>query len=298
VSHTEYVADVDYAGSDPTVTTTYAVNPQRTATFPWLFALATRFEMFRFRKLKFHYRPSCGTATDGFVCLGFDFDYYDSQPIKSSMLTWKYSAKSACWQSVSLDVSNDSRLATMRYCNYDSSNGDARLDMLGNFFMMSSSNASKSLGELFIEYEIEFRQPAYKIPSALYQKMEGAPASNSAQLFNNVISNVGNMLCEHIPASNSFLIKDVCKLFVSLTQFGSGITSDPIIAVTTPVGNPSAESTWTQTFASHNSGGGTRQGVLDVKVPPVILSFSNSSGNAGSQQGFVRMGTYAVYPNA
>jgi len=94
--------------------------------------------MYRFDKLVFKYKPSCGTNTDGYVVLAFDFDAYDANPDKQAMLAWKYSAKTAPWSEIQLNCTTDSRMATFRYCDY-STRSDARLDLLGNLFFLATT---------------------------------------------------------------------------------------------------------------------------------------------------------------
>ena len=59
----------------------------------------------------------------------------------------------------------------MRYCNYAATNGDARLDMLGNLWILVETPSAHTIGEIYVDYEVEFRQPAYKIPPAVYAKV-------------------------------------------------------------------------------------------------------------------------------
>jgi len=284
VTHTEYCFDIT-ATTGAGTGKVERINPQRASVFTWLSALATRFEMYRFRRLKFHYKPSVGTSNDGYVLLGFDFDAYDvgvdgspTPASKPEMLAWKYSSKCAVWQSTTLDVTPDSRLATMRYCDFNY-RGDARLDILGNLEIRAASDVEKFVGEIFVEYTVEFRQPSYKVPPSLYQTWENP--SNSA--FNDwfaVRPPTGNIFS--VPSSNHTLyLYDVGKFLVDMIVHSSvgDIASNNVLTVTAPAGT---EAQWnlTNTAAFHSAADAFSQYVLEVLVPPVILNATGMSGNA------------------
>jgi len=291
VKHSEYITDVS-TGNDSTYTSSFAVNPQRTATFPWLSAIATRFEMYKFRRLAFHYRPSTGTATDGWIALGFDFDFYDEQPTKSGMLVWKYSAKSAVWQSCTLNASGDSRLSTMRYCNYAATNGDARLDMLGNLWVLVETPSTHTIGEIYVDYEVEFRQPAYKIPPSLYAKVKTSGNKDYANIWDQAVKQ-GNMLLTNV-AGHTVTLNDVGEFFVDFLQWGNSIATTPIFNVTQPIGSPGSEFSFTSGPGYHVNGNQMGvQGKLKVMVPPVNLSVLNNVASTASAEAELRIATGA-----
>jgi hypothetical protein len=294
VSHMEYVQDIAAVGSG-VVTTQFVVNPQRTATFPWLSAMATRFEVYKFRKLAFHYKPSTGTSTDGWVALGFDFDYYDEAPSKSTLLAWKYASKSAAWQNTTLDISNDARLSIAKYANYSATSGDARLDMLGNLWVLADSTSSGTLGELFVSYEVEFRQPAFKIPPALYASVKSKTTNNNKDtVFAGGATIVGNLLTSLVN-SNTVSINDIGEFLVEYAQVGAGQTASPFMTFVQPSGSPS--SSFEVLGNRDNIDTGNLTGIISkrikVNVAPVNVAVGNSTGTAGAQYGELRIGTYA-----
>lgn len=170
VSHMEYICDV--SSSLDFVSRSRRLNPQDPGTFTWLSAIATRFEFYKFRKLSVHYRPSCSTATDGFVIVGVDFDAYDEAPSKVSMLAWKSSTKAAFWQEIDLDVSSQLSSLPLKYAD-TASPGDERVSDLGKLWIATDQGTTvKCRGEIFVQYVVEFQQPSYKIPPALYYAMD------------------------------------------------------------------------------------------------------------------------------
>lgn len=269
ISHMEYIGDVETAV--PNAEYTFQCNPQNGTTFTWLSALATRFEMYRFKRLKFTYKPSCSTATTGFVVLGFDFDSYDSFPTKVSVLAWKYSAKSALWQECSLDTSNDARMSTFRYCNYDSTSGDKRLDFLGNLFVLANGPSSLVSGELYVSYECEFRQPAYKIPPALafYAQQDFMP--NLGDYFS-ALSQLSGNVSVTFPNAYTMIINTAGQYLLSSVVGGSGILGFTDIVFSAE--NSSSKFIDSNRSATSDPGQTESSYYLNVNVPPVRATFS------------------------
>lgn len=291
VAHTEFVCDVSTSTS-ARASYIQRLNPQRATIFTWLSAIASRYEMYRFRSLKFHYKPSCSTQTTGYVVLGFDFDALDymdgDPPSKPEMLAWKYSVKSSPWQPCNLDVSADSRLSTFRYCDQtDRITGDPRLDALGTLVMMPSSTSAQFVGELFVSYIVEFRQPSYKLPPALYAERATTSfvtdfrdwfGSSEALFLQNF---AGNLAVKYID-KYTLQIGDIGKLLVTSVASGTtGVNNSPTVTLALPSSSPSASATLTQVFNTNN---GTTQAVseyyLDITVPPVNLVWSSVNGTS------------------
>jgi len=290
ITHTEFVQDVASGGAGGGAVLYLPVNPQRASVFTWLAAIATRFEMYRFEKLKFMYRPSLGTSQSGWVVLAFDFDAYDNPttqtneanyPSKSEMLTWKYSSKSAVWQDCSLDLSADSRISTYRYCDI-SSRGDLRLDLLGNMFVRALTlGDTLACGELFVEYTVRFRQPSYKIPPALYSQVGDGnwvwPAPNFWFPVGTPVA--GNMAVQRV-SNNQLLINDVGQFLLSVAMAASGsIAGSPTVTYSVPPTSPSAN--WEDTLLSsyHSFTGAGLLSYLRVETPPVLATFTQPSGS-------------------
>lgn len=294
IQHMEYVADVAITNGSQTYS--YAVNPQRSEVFTWLTAIATRFEMYKFHSLKFHYKPSCATTTPGYVILGFDFDFYDAAPVKSTILAWKYSAKTVPWAGVSLSVSTDSRLSTFRYNNFTVGSGqDGRLDILGNLWLIvNGAGVSDDLegGEIYIDYDIEFRQPSYKIPPALYASFQGPDSSGT--LTTPFTDLVGNMLLEKVPGdATKFTIKDVGKFIVDFVASGSGQSTRPTMSVAAAAAGAQFLDTAVNNWVDANGTASGLQHLIEVLVPPVYVT-TNVTATAGTKTGIWKLATYAA----
>jgi hypothetical protein len=258
------------------------VNPQRPQLFTWLSAIATRFEMYKFERLVFHYKPSCSTTTSGWVALGFDFDAYDAIPDKSAMLAWKYSTKCSPWQSCTLDVSQDSRISTYRFADYGS-RGDIRLDFLGHVVALAYSPTTAFVGELMVSYTVRFRQPSYKLPPVLYQTMEGSPMQTSNEFFaregettSALLQNTGNVYY-NILSKNAIRLYDVGKFLVTAAiTADSSVASNLTVAYTAPA--PTSMGTNVLVDRVHNATAAMAQYVVESLIPPIDLTFTGSTG--------------------
>lgn len=298
ISHTEFMADVTALA---TVTTSVTrTNPQNSSMFTWLNAIATRYEMYRFRKLKFHYKPSCSTANQGYYVMGFDFDALDqtnglsaTYPGKAEMLTWKHSTKCAVWEHATLDVSSDSRMQTFRYCDDSSSfdverGGDARLDVLGNFVQLYKGGSTLLIGEVFVEYTIEFRIPSYKIASALYKTILSGPMPSSNQFWQTTSEVTGNAHLTRI-AANQFTINDVGEFLLDVIATNNGGT--PLsVALSNPTSAPSSVGSLYNLLQFESVSNGFYSCGILVEVAPMLVTILGAIGV--SVAGQIRLATY------
>lgn len=234
VEHFEYIADVF---SSPTNRVySYPINPQNPGTFSWAFALATRYEMYKFSNLSFHYRPSIATSTNGFVVMGFDYDAYDPSPSKSSILNWKFSSKCAVWEAADLSVTSGLGNVPAKYCNATSPAGsDKRIDNLGNLFLMTQSVGLATdtvIGELFVSYSVKLIIPSLIIPNALYWKSFNPSATStsdylgSASFFPGTVSTASNLNVERV-SGNVFRINTPGKYIID-SQIGGVSSTAPV----------------------------------------------------------------------
>lgn len=301
ITHSEYAVDV-YQQSIGLGTSSWNINPQKSDIFPWLSAIATRFEMYRFKKLRFRYAPSCSTTTGGYTCLGFDFDATDyaptDAPSKGTMLTWKYSVKCSPWEGIILDLSPDTSKTPFKYCDTSRSEAittfDPRFDALGTLFVIAEAPGASSsfIGEIFVDYEIELIQPAYKIPTALYytaRSVNNLPGAD--QPFKQPITTSGNMNVIFNPATpGSFTIADAGSFLVQLIETGTSITSAlNALSMTT---FPGSNATVSEVIRKYSSDGTKSwlEALLNVKTPPVQLTYSGGNGlNLSSD---LRVSTY------
>lgn len=165
VKHREYISDYS---SDSTAfkVQRYAINPGLNATFPWLSSIANRFEFYRFKKLNFIYQPICATTTPGSVMLAIDFDAADPTPSnKIAIMSYRDAVRCAPWEDIAFrsEKSDMTKFALQKYTRGGAvpTGSDIKTYDIGAFFIASQSTpgTATTLGELYVEYDIDFYTP-------------------------------------------------------------------------------------------------------------------------------------------
>lgn len=162
VSHRERIGTV--LGSVAFTTTKYMINPGLVGTFPWLSAVANRFETYRFKSLTFHYKTKTATTALGDVIMITDYDAAESAP-ESSIQAESYQAYADCapWQNQSMGASHQNLVKFPQRYTRDTtppSSTDLKTYDVGNFYICTENQASAALvGYLYVEYTVELFTP-------------------------------------------------------------------------------------------------------------------------------------------
>lgn len=137
-----------------------------------LYVEALRFEKFRFRKLRFHYIPYLGTNSTGSVILAYDPDAADNNinanpPLQGELqalqvlMSFQDAESGSVWSPFCMDCKTvESDPQSFYYTNYIGS--DIRLAAQGVLWVASGGGigANVTLGNIAIEYEIDFYDPS------------------------------------------------------------------------------------------------------------------------------------------
>jgi len=142
------------------------INPGDGRTFPWLTGIAARFEKYRFRKLKFHYLPTCSTLESGGVALCPIYDPADPVPTdRITLLNAEGVVRGAVHNELVLTIPqsrmrhSDTLFVRETHEGLADAN-ELRLSDLG-FVAISLSDTQNQVnfGDVFIEYEVELSSP-------------------------------------------------------------------------------------------------------------------------------------------
>ena len=170
VTHREYIQDVTAADANFR-NTTFSVNPGLATTFPWLSAIAGRFESYLFRRLHFIYEPICPTTTPGAVMMAVDYDAVDTAPTsKVALMAYRGAVRSAPWNITRFDATRGDlrKFGVQRFVRTTANpaNTDLKTYDVGNLQLATQNTPATptTLGELYVEYEVEFFTP--QIPTA------------------------------------------------------------------------------------------------------------------------------------
>jgi len=164
---------------------------------------AQLYDKFRFGLLKFHFVPAGSTQTRGTVLLAYDRDISDVTPPPNDTGVRQFMAmmdavSSPIWAPCTA-VCPLSHPEEGLWCN-PVSGGDDRLSYQGQLYVAclepSSLTAGQSLGDLFMEYDVEFFDP---------QLDQTVPISNMA-----------------VPASTSPTPSDLLRTLAPTAGFGAG----------------------------------------------------------------------------
>lgn len=186
-SNTEFVTDI--TAPLTTVTTpvvTISINPANASFCPWLSRIAVGYELYRFRKLILRYTPTCSSSTAGMVVMAIDFDASDAPPNnKQTMSAYEGAVRGNVWSKVSSSIP---LTAGWYYTGMSGgvsnpSNTDVKFYDIGKLYVgVYNHTATMAVGELSIDYDVEFAKPDYSIPTGLSEKVVpvGSALSNIA----------------------------------------------------------------------------------------------------------------------
>lgn len=155
---------------------TLACNPGMAQSFPWGSRLARSYDKYRFTKLKYYYRPVCATTQVGVVMMSFDFDTIDSVPAtKSEQAETFPNVESNAFVASELSVKCDN---LWRFVRQGAISGvDLKTYDLGQFIFSSTYATASLLGELYVEYTVQFDKPSHGQNLQLSFEYSGAAAN-------------------------------------------------------------------------------------------------------------------------
>jgi len=169
ITHTEYITDIIAADSAYGVDR-LPINPGLEGTFPWLSTIATRFEYYRFKNLRFEYRSVCPATTAGTVYMAVDYDASDPTPQnKQSFMAYDGAIRSSPWTDFDLKTSNANMKAftAERFTRAANVANDIKTYDVGNFFIATANTVVPNVlfGELYVHYTVELRAPQLGVSS-------------------------------------------------------------------------------------------------------------------------------------
>jgi hypothetical protein len=169
VSHREYIQDL-VSSTSALAVTEISLNPGLSATFPWLSNIAQNFDRYKWHSLRFYYRSLSATALNstntalGFVILTTQFDTYDPAFTAKQQMEIVAGAVSASPDQCMVHEVDVRRVTSLPQLFVRSggvpTGADSRLYDVGVTSVgVGGSQAVANIGELWVEYEVEFYQP-------------------------------------------------------------------------------------------------------------------------------------------
>lgn len=164
VSHREYLMDVT-SQTAFLVKAASSINPGLDPMFPWLGAMARKYEKYRFRQLTFHYEPTCSSATSGSVYMAVDYDVTDAVPTtKSEFISTSGCIKAQSWMYSKLPCNQQDMQEFVRERFTRGSNVTGIVNYqpydLGRLLVATAGfDAGGTVGEIYVEYVVDLLTP-------------------------------------------------------------------------------------------------------------------------------------------
>jgi hypothetical protein len=135
----------------------------------WAAQIGQNFSQYRFRKLKFHYKPIVGTNVAGYFALAFVTDPEDATSVDTFNATNTLSRMANCRRYIQVPVWQEATLEihpgdfSQDWYLYEASaiqdQSTARQCAAGGLFIAAQAPDTNPTGILYAEYELEFRDP-------------------------------------------------------------------------------------------------------------------------------------------
>jgi hypothetical protein len=173
IRHREYIADISMNGA-PFTLATYNINPGLSTTFPYLSAVASNFQQYKFRGLVFEYKSTSATAlvsgtntAMGSVMLAAQYRSDAATFVnKTQLLNEMWSVDTVPSSNTVLPIECDPTETVLnhQYIRTGSlSTGDIKmfdLALLSVATVGGQSGQTNIVGELWVSYEVELLKPA------------------------------------------------------------------------------------------------------------------------------------------
>lgn len=235
VSHREYLGDISMTNGFSA--RQYPINAGVAKTFPWLSQLASRFEEFSFKKLKFEYRPRCSTAQSGAVFLCPDFDASDAAPVsKTQAMSYQSLMDGAAWTEFA-QVCTPLELSRLKSyyvrTGANPSGTDIKLYDVGNLFACTQGVDTNFVGELWVDYDVELKIPQIggDVPGTGLSVFTTS-VTKAAVFGAGVPSLSRGMNADVTFGANSITFNSACQILLTIRSYGTVITAQPVLGGT------------------------------------------------------------------
>lgn len=232
VTHREYISDITAATAEFSVVFNQLINAGNVNLFPWLSQIASRFESYVFRQLRFLFETETSTGDTGFVLMTIDYDPTDAAPTsKPVAFNYQGAVKGAPWQCFT-HVSTLSNL-TKRKTYFVGTNvtADALRDT-GRLYVCCGGNAASParVGELWVEYVCELMTPhidstqaVFAVNDAIYEG--GGTLSGTVPLGDApTVTTNGTLLVTYNGSTGEFTSAMLTPIQLLVSFWGAGST--------------------------------------------------------------------------
>lgn len=251
----------------------YDLSPTTGALFPWVSQIATAFERFRFRRLRFEVVSGNPATSAGRLYIAADPDWDDSVPTTVSQLMGLRAARSSSvWESLSLDIpivefGGD----VWRYCSpfVRGTQGEPRTSFIGFFMAACSGAPANSTFDLWVDYEVELTCPT----SENYLPEVATFAGGNVAATSLVAGTSGRLYWEPTLPQGKGMLKVVDASSVGLAP----VTADGVYANSAIV-LPTTTRGFLQSDLTYSRAGVTPTAAMAADVPSHLLNIFDAAG--------------------
>ncbi|AAR26609.1 coat protein [Havel River virus] len=176
ITHREYISVIEgntdgnfVVNNGSGASNDFSINPLNPFVFPWLVSIASNFDQYTFRSLKFEYIPLANTGASGRVALFFDKDSTDPGPDdRSALANYRHLSEISPWAIARLTAPTDNVKRFMA----DNTTADPKLINLGKVGWVTYASQFANLGDLFVEYTVDLyeAQPTAATLESLFRE--------------------------------------------------------------------------------------------------------------------------------
>lgn len=206
IKRREFIGNIANVNTGFLLSKRLRVNPGSQNTFPWLSQVASGFERFRFKTLKFMFIHRVAATSSGVLLMVPDYDSADTVPQTEAQATsYAGATEFVIWNDFTMTLPGKdlNRSYTSHYImedsRFDSTEQDSKtIDPAQVFLFTDVDFSGTSLGKLWVEYDVELMNPQTPI---LPPSLGGGSMSMS---LNNVSNSVNPITA--IPLTNPALL--------------------------------------------------------------------------------------------
>lgn len=164
VRHRELIASNVVNTSTFSVNTSYILNPAASTVFPWLAPIASNYEFYQWKSLRFEYVPYAATSVAGEIMMAIDYDPAESVPPSETVLSSYNGFKATpVWKGDSIQLSTELATSFVKwhYCynGYTATDPNAQQYNVGTMYLASNNGNNATVGKLYAYYEVELKNP-------------------------------------------------------------------------------------------------------------------------------------------
>lgn len=236
VSHEEAFAEVISTGTGVAFFG-YPINPGVGTVFPWLAAVASRYETYKFRQLEFSFRTNQPATNGGILAIGFETDCNDPAPTTLFQLEAYHDACSdVIWnhQKLRIDLPQDDKMPSRKTrvglpaVNYDLSTYD-----VGTLYVGIEGVAANTIGRLVVKYTVDLFSHQTQDPIGGTVALSGG-MSATALIGTTRTADVDALVPFTYPSSSGILFNQMFEGILVVKTVGTVLAADVAATVTGP----------------------------------------------------------------